>query len=109
VLKSAREFSKCNATHIELKLFVVKLKIGLYLIKRFRNEISNNAGKLARFIKEPDITGFYACKFTLTKKKFSCFWNSVQKQRIDADSCNNCQQIESRHRTVQSGLFNAAL
>jgi hypothetical protein len=72
VLKSAREYSKCNATHIELKLFVVIFKIGLYLIKRFRNEISQIAGKFARFIKAPDITGFYTGKFTLTKKKFSC-------------------------------------
>jgi len=73
VLKSAREYSECNATHIELKLFVVIFKIGLYLIKMFRNEISQIAGKFARFIKGLDITGFYACKFTLTKKKFSCF------------------------------------
>jgi len=48
---NAREYSKCNATHIELKLFVVSVKISEILIKRFEIICRKSGVFIARIIK----------------------------------------------------------
>jgi|GEM_PF-6784454 hypothetical protein len=60
---------QCHAHRV--KTLCGHSKIGLYLIKRFRNEILQIAIKSGRFIKGPKIEEFNTGKFTLIKKKFS--------------------------------------